>query len=346
MRLLNIFQHSDGSFAWETILLFFVFGVAGYLLHRYFAKKSLDDKYAADIAEHESRYKKLDNEYKNYKSNISTSEKQNEKAVVQMSGRVKALEGDIRVLSEEKNKLYHQSLVKEEEIKRYSRQVTDMEDNLKAFKESRMKTDAEWAEKLKLAKEELAKALVWEQRVRSAEEEAQRARSAIGNAERKKLEAELRLKATTEYAGKVLPLENELKMLKEKYEAIEAEVNSKRASTSDLESKLGNAETQLKAKEEELAKSKNELTAKNQSIADSEGKTVAFEEISSQLKITKAQLELLRDNNSTLQQEFEMKHATNVSLMNEIEHTRAELRKLAEENEMLRSKAQATESLL
>ena len=303
MLLLNIFQNSDGSFAWDIILLLLLAGIAGYLLHRYRAKKITDNKYAAGIADSVAKYKKLENEYKNYKSNISSAEKHNEKSVLQLSGRVKSLEGDIRVLSDEKNKLLQQFLLREEDIKRYSRQVADLEDNLKALRENKSKEDAEWADKLKTAKEELVKAAAWEQRVRAAEEEAQRAKSAIGSAERKKLEAELRLKATTEYAGKVGPMENELNFLKEQFVVLEAELKIKTNLITELQAKAG-----------------------------------ASGEVLTALRTASAQLELQKENNKTLQQEFEMKHSSNISLIDEIQYLKTTMSKMAAENEALKSK--------
>jgi len=335
MLFLNIFQHSDGSFAWENVFIILLALIAGYLLQRFNAKKISNNKYAASIAEWENKYKKLENEYKNYKSNISSADKQNEKSLIQLSGRVKSLEGDIRALSDEKNKLLQQLVSKEEEIKRYSKIVADFEDNLKAIREEKLKAEAEWADKLKTAKEELTRASIWEQRVKSAEEDAQKAKSAIGNAERKKLEAELRLKTATEYAGKVVPLENELKLLKEKYEG----------QVADLDTKIAVFGNKLKIKDEENLSLKNELSVKDKMIKETEEKLASSSLDLPQLKIVMAQLELQRENNKTLQQEFEMKHASNISLMNEIEYLKNEMKKIAEENLMLKSKTPAQESL-
>ena len=303
MLLLNILQHSDGTFAWDIVLFLLLALIAGYLLNRYATKKVADNKHAAGIAASEAKYKKLENEYKNYKSNITSAEKQNEKSVVQLSSRVKALEGDIRVLSEEKNKSNQQLLLKEEDIKRYSRQLADLEDGLKTLRENKLKEDEEWNNKLKTAKEELIKATAWETRVKAAEEEAQRAKSAIGNAERKKLEAELRLKATTEYAGKVGPMENELNFLKQQFVVLESELKTKTNLIAELQSKANSSE-----------------------------------EVFSALKAASAQLELQKENNKTLQHEFEIKHAANVSLINEIQYLKTTMTKMAAENEMLKSK--------
>ena len=245
MLLLDIFQHSDGTFAWDTVLLLLLALVAGYLLHRYTANKSDQRKNASAIADAEAKYKKLDNEFKNYKSNINSLDKQNEKAVLQLSGRVKSLEGDIRVLSDEKNKVHQHLLSKEEEARRYSKQIGEMEDIIKALKESKLKGEMESADKLKSAKEELARASAWEKRVRAAEEEAERAKSAIGNAERKKLEAELRLKATAEFAGKVVPLETELKAAKEQLAALENTLKEKSGSSDEIVQALKTASAQL-----------------------------------------------------------------------------------------------------
>jgi chromosome segregation ATPase len=250
MLLLNILMNSDGTFAWDNVLLLLLALIAGYLLHRYTAKKSEDNKYATRITESEAKYKKLDNEFKNYKSNISSSDKQNEKSVVQLGGRVKSLEGDIRVLSDEKNKLHHLLLSKEEDLKKYSRQISELEDNLKVLHENKMKGDAESADKIKAAKEELARAAVWEKRVRSAEEEAERAKSAIGNAERKKLEAELRLKATAEYAGKVGPMEAELKSLQDQIALLESTLKTTSGSSDEVMSALKTTSAQLELERE------------------------------------------------------------------------------------------------
>jgi len=335
MLLLNIFQHSDGSFAWENVFIILLALIAGYLLQRFNAKKISNNKYAASIAEWENKYKRLENEFKNYKSNISSADKQNEKSVLQLSGRVKSLEGDIRALSDEKNKSLQQLIVKEEEIKRYSKIVSDFEDNMKTIREDKLRAEAEWSDKLKTAKEELSRASIWEQRVKSAEEDAQRARSAIGNAERKKLEAELRLKTATEYAGKVVPLENELKLLRGKFEGQEADLNAKII-------ELGE---KLKANEAENASLKNELSEKSKLATEATEKLSSSADNLSQLKTVMAQLELQKETNKTLQQEFEMKHASNISLIGEIEYLKNEMKKIAEENLALKSKTPAQESL-
>jgi chromosome segregation ATPase len=335
MLLLNIFQHSDGSFAWENVFIILLALIAGYLLQRFNAKKISNNKYAASIAEWENKYKRLENEFKNYKSNISSADKQNEKSVLQLSGRVKSLEGDIRALSDEKNKSLQQLIVKEEEIKRYSKIVSDFEDNMKTIREDKLRAEAEWSDKLKTAKEELSRASIWEQRVKSAEEDAQKARSAIGNAERKKLEAELRLKTATEYAGKVVPLENELKLLRGKFEGQEADLNAKII-------ELGE---KLKANEAENASLKNELSEKSKLATEATEKLSSSADNLSQLKTVMAQLELQKETNKTLQQEFEMKHASNISLIGEIEYLKNEMKKIAEENLALKSKTPAQESL-
>lgn len=297
MLILDIFHNSDGTFAWDAVLLLVLAILAGYWLHRFSAKKSDQHKTAAAIVESEAKYKKLENEFKNYKSNINAGEKQNEKSVVQLGGRVKSLEGDIRVLSDEKNKLHQQVLLKDEELKKYGRQIADLDDNLKVLLENKIKSENDAAEKLKVAKEELTRASAWEKRVRAAEEEAEKARSAIGNAERKKLEAELRLKATAEFAGKVGPMEAELKLVKDQLAAAEMELKTK-------------------------------ITPSEETLAA--------------LRTVSAQLELQKDNNKTLQQEFDMKQAANISLNNEIQYLKTVLSGMTAENEMLKSKMALT----
>jgi hypothetical protein len=287
MVLLNILQHGDTTFAWDNLLILLLAVVAGYLLCRYTSKKAENQKWLKTIEDSENKYKRVENEFKNYKSNIGASEKHNEKAVVDLNNRVKGLEGDIRALSDEKNKFAHGADEKDQEIKRQARMNSEMEDRFKLFKEAKSKSDANWEAKLKVSGEELSKAILWEQRVRAAEEDAQRARAAINFAERKKLEAELRLKATTEYAGKVLPLETELKILKEKYIQLE-----------------------------------NELESAKNAILDKD--------------MTKAQLELFKQNNAALQQELETEHAIHGSLIAEMELLKTDIKKSFDEKELQR----------
>jgi len=326
MFLLSIFQHGDGTFAWDNLLILLIVFLAGYLLHRFNAKKTVNNKFASSIAAWESKYKSLENEFKSYKSNIAASDKHNEKLVIQLNGRVKALEGDIRALSDEKNKSHQQLILKDEELKKYSKQVAELDDNLKTLRDSKLKADAESSDKLNILEEELVKANVWEQRVKSAEEEAQKAKAAIGNAERKKLEAELRLKATTEYAGKVVPLENELKSVNEKYLVLENSINDKMSVLTEMETKIRDAEMQLQAKDKLITELQEKLSS-----------TTA---LGSQLKITMAQLELQKENNNTLQKEFELKHNSSIALVNEIDYLKTAFKKLVSENELL--KAQKT----
>ncbi|HMH33357.1 MAG TPA: hypothetical protein VK543_10025 [Puia sp.] len=303
MLLLNIFQQSDGRFAWDNTGILLLAVIAGYLLHRFTLNRGEARKYAAGITESEKKYKRLENEFKSYKSSTLASEKHGEKSITDMGSRVKALEGDIRALSEEKNKLHAQLLSKEADIKKYSRQVTHLDDNLKALKESETKADAAWNQRLQAIQAELSRANAWEVRVRSAEDEAQKARSALGQAERKSLEMELRLKTTTTYAGKVAPLENELQLLKEKNAALEEELKSFHAEILLIDQRP--ADLQKASPEDEM----------------------------SRLRTLSAQLELQRDSNAILQQEFEIKHANNISLKAEIEHLKQDLKKMIEAHE-------------
>jgi len=210
MELLNIFQHSDGSTAWDTLLIIALSVLAGWLLHRYNARRGMNKEYREALAEHERNYKRLENEYKNYRSNIQHSEKHNDKAVIELNNRVKALEGDIRALADEKNRVQHLFAEKEQEIRKYMLQVGEREELIIGLRESNARAEEDWAEKLRAANHSLARATVWEDKVKTAEGDAGKAREALGQAERKRLEAELRLKAVSEYAGKIGPLENEL----------------------------------------------------------------------------------------------------------------------------------------
>jgi hypothetical protein len=210
MGLLNIFQHLDGSTAWDTMLIILLAFIAGWMLHQYMAKRKLNSRHRKAVAEWEAKYKRLENDYKNYRANIASTEKHNDKAVIELNGRVKALEGDIRTLADEKNKAVHQLADKDQEMKRLLRQIIDKDDNITEQKAAAAKTNAEWAEKLTVAENALTKALAWEQKAKNAEAEAARIKDAVAHAERKKLEAELRLKAVSEYAGKTGSLEMEL----------------------------------------------------------------------------------------------------------------------------------------
>jgi chromosome segregation ATPase len=210
MNLLNILQHSDGTTAWDNLLVVLLAFVAGWLLHRVALKKKVDEKHRQAIAELETKCKKLENEYKNYKSNIAATEKHHEKAVIDSNARVKTLEGDIRALAEEKSKVRHLLTEKDQEIRRLLQQLNEKDDAASTIREAKAKADEEWTEKLRTASQSLARAITWEDKAKQAESEAARAKDAIGHAERKKLEAELRLKAVSEYAGKIGPLQKEL----------------------------------------------------------------------------------------------------------------------------------------
>jgi chromosome segregation ATPase len=210
MEYLNIFQHPDGTTAWDTLLIIALSVLAGWLWHRFNSRRSMNKESREALAEHERNYKRVENEYKNYRSNIHNTEKHNDKAVIELNSRVKALEGDIRALADEKKKVLHQFAEKEQEIRKYMLQVGEREDTIKVLREGGARTEEDWAEKLRTANHSLAKATVWEDKVRAAEADGERARDALGQAERKRLEAELRLKAVSEYAGKIGPLENDL----------------------------------------------------------------------------------------------------------------------------------------
>ncbi len=294
MVLLNIFQNGDGSFDWESLIFLLLAFFLGYLLHRFFNKQKERKTFSNTMHEWESKYKKLESEFKAYKTNILNTEKHGEKSLVELGHRVKSLEGDIRALSDEKNKYHHQLASKAEELKSYSKQVTDLDDELKAVKEAKSKSEYEWNSKYHALNEALTRASAWEGRVRAAEEEALKARAALNTAERRKLESELRLKSTTEYAGKVVPLENELTSSKER----------------------------LAAAERELSGLKKEILQKDELLAAMRRNTVAEEALSSKLKTLEAQMELQKENNSILQKEFELKHSINLSLKSEIENLR------------------------
>lgn len=218
MKLLDIFLRNDGSFAWESLLILIVVFLAGWILRGLSAKNKIDKMHRQELAEWESKYKRLEGDYKNYKSNIAAMEKHNDKAVLEAGARVKALEGDIRALAEERKKLHGQLSAREDETRRLLRQIGEKEDVISGLREQHEKAKAEWSGSLEEARQSVARAQSWEGKARQAEADAVRAADAIAHAERKKqeaerktLEAELRLKAVSEYAGKVGPLEQQLK---------------------------------------------------------------------------------------------------------------------------------------
>jgi chromosome segregation ATPase len=297
MVLLNIFQNSDGGFAWDNIIILIAAFILGYLLQRFSRKQTENRFYSRSVQEWENKYKKLENEFKTFKSNLAGSDKQSEKTAIELNQRVKSLEGDIRALSDEKNKYYHQLLSKGEELKSYSKQVSDLEDSMKTLQEIKSKSEAEWNNKFTASQDALHKAAAWEGRVRAAEEEAMKARATLNQAERRKLEAELRLKSTTEYAGKVVPLEKDLANAKEKLHALESELQA----------------------------SKNEIQHKNELMQALQRNSHEEEPLNARIRSLEAQLELLKDNNTILQKEFEIKHTNNLTLKSEIETLRQAL---------------------
>lgn len=235
MRLLNILIQSDGTLAWDNVLILLLAVVAGYLIRGTLSKKSEKRQTNQALAEWENKFKQVTNEYKNYRASIESSDRNREKSGTDLQNRVKALEGDIRALSEEKTRFSQKFQEKDEETSRYARQAMESEDRYKTLQENKNQMESGWQSRWQKLSEELTRALSWEQRVRSAEDEAQKARSAIGLAERKKLDAELRLKATSEYAGKVIPLETELNSLREKYEVLELELKVAREAVTERE---------------------------------------------------------------------------------------------------------------
>src|SRR5450631_4074841 len=148
MVLLNILQNTDGTLAWDNLLILIFAVLAGYFIHRFGVKKIENKKYLKTLAEWESRCKRAENEYKNYMSSIIGSEKHNEKLVGELHNRIKGLEGDIRALSDEKNKIYHQLTYKEQDNRKYSKQVSDLEERIKSMLEIKAKADSNWESKL------------------------------------------------------------------------------------------------------------------------------------------------------------------------------------------------------
>ncbi|MDP4253375.1 MAG: hypothetical protein Q8938_05180 [Bacteroidota bacterium] len=243
MGILNILQHSDGSLAWDTLFVIALALLAGWLLNRFNTRRVMDKQVRDTIAEQERNYKRLEGEYKNYRANIQAAEKHNDKAVLEMTQRVKALEGDIRVLADEKNKTQQRFAEKEKELRAYMQQIGERDDQLAVLREKFARQEADWSEKLRSSDQSLSGALVWEERVRAAEADAAKSREALGHAERRRLDAELRLKATSEYAGRIVPLETEL-VAKNK---VIADLHEKLREAEAINDRLNNVSAELES---------------------------------------------------------------------------------------------------
>jgi len=302
MLLLNIFQHYDGSTAWDNIIILALAVLAGYLLQRFNANNRVVNKYGALVASWEKKYKTLDSEFKGYKASIASADKSIQKSAAESISRVKSLEGDIRALSEEKQKYVHQLHSKEQELKQYSLQVADLEDALKALRESQQQSALSWAEKLKSSKAALDKATAWEHKVRSAEQDMLQARAGLQQAERGRLEAELRLKATTAYAGKVGTLEKEIETL--------------RAADG--------------SRQQELEANKIRMTAMETELQE---RIAATDELQARLHMCMAQLELQKANQAILRDELEAKKSEQVSLKAELEYLKNNVASIREKRE-------------
>src|SRR5215469_9320960 len=100
MGLLNILTHYDGTTAWENIVILILAFVAGWLLHQQAVKRRQNEQHKAMAKESEAKVKAAENELKSFKSQVSHSEKTQQKNLGEVAGRVRSLEGDIRALSE------------------------------------------------------------------------------------------------------------------------------------------------------------------------------------------------------------------------------------------------------
>jgi chromosome segregation ATPase len=323
MAFLNILTHYDGTTAWENLLILLGVFVAGWILQRLLAKQKQNSQYNALVKESESKVKTAENELKAYKANTNHNEKAQLKSLTDLGGRVKALEGDIRVLSEERNKYHQLFIAKSDELKKNAFQVVDLEDHLKSLKEERAKGEAELNQKLKTTKEELVKASAWEARVKNAEEEAQKARAALGMAERKKLEAELRLKATSEFAARVVPLENDLKTALGMQESLESTVSELSAHKSGLETANRQLEETLRAEKEKAQNLRDELSAREHFIGELKDQLAASVDLSTRWKTAAAEMDLLKSNIAIMKQELAAKQTAVQTLQMELEQARS-----------------------
>jgi chromosome segregation ATPase len=323
MGLLNILTHYDGTTAWENILILLLAFVAGWLLHQQLIKRRQNQQYKALAKESEAKVKSAENELKAFKMQVAHNEKTQIKSLGELTGRVRSLEGDIRALSEERNKYHQQFIAKSDESKKIGTQIGDLEDQLKTLKEEKTRNEAEWTQKLKSTREELTRAAAWETRVRAAEDEAAKARATLGAAERRKLEAELRLKATSEYASKVVPLESALQEATKKYDSLEASANSWSARITSIENDLKKKEEELETEKVHVQQLSASLLMKDQHIADLQAQTLAADEVSSRLKTASAELELLKVHNAALSQEVAARQATALTMQKELELAKA-----------------------
>jgi chromosome segregation ATPase len=310
MIFLEIFTNPDGSIAWLNIAVIILAGIIGYLIGGSPGKKQIN-RLKDSMREKENQLRKAENDFKSYKTGHEASFKQHERSVADMNMRVKSLEGDIKALADEKNRLFHKIEEKEDAIKASNRQVSTLEEKIKLLileEEKHLaekeKLISEITGKWKTTGEELGRARSWEEKVHAAEEDARKARQALADHQRRSIDFDLRLKSASEYAAKVQPLENELKTMQQKFEDYKQEITSKNNISTEIEEKLRSSKATIDILNKELTELKNAVASKeniNQELRDkletatqSSGKIIALE----------SEIKTLKETNAVLQQEL------------------------------------------
>ncbi len=247
LGIFDMFTGCDGKTALGFIPFLLVAGLLGYLLRHFMGGNNNKLKeYEAQLGDWQGKYTTLQNDYKGYKSSITASARDNDKQVGDLTNRVKSLEADIRNLADEKNKLHVSLTEKQTDLGGYTRKISTLEETIASINEEKNKLNADWSARLSVVNDSLSKASTWEGRVRQVEEELARAKATVSDANKKQVEAEMRLKTTSEVAGKVVPLETELKNWKDKYAALEIQLHEKESSATAYGAKLTDAETKHK----------------------------------------------------------------------------------------------------
>jgi predicted flap endonuclease-1-like 5' DNA nuclease len=301
LGIFDMFTRCDGKTALGFIPFLLVAGLLGYLLKHFMGGNNNKLKeYEAQLGDWQGKYTTLQNDYKGYKSSITASARDNDKQVGDLTNRVKSLEADIRNLADEKNKLHVSLTEKQTDLGGYTRKISTLEETIASINEEKNKLNADWSARLSVVNDSLSKASTWEGRVRQVEEELARAKATVSDANKKQVEAEMRLKTTSEVAGKVVPLETELKNWKDKYAALEIQLHEKESSATAYGAKLTDAET----------KHKNLLDENSQlklSVGEWEAKWKIANEAAGKITGLEAEIKSLKDNNAAIQLNFQEK---------------------------------------
>lgn len=302
MILLNILQNPDGTIAWVNIAILLVVFVIGFMINRYRSRQSIGMLSSAS-KEWSQKFKHAENEYKSYRSGHEAAFRQQEKLVAEMTGRVKSLEGDIKVLAEEKNKFLHRLQEREDELKNCTRQLSDWDEKMKNWELEKATQIADVTGKLRQTIAERDAAAAWEGKTHAAEDEARKARAAFADIQRKTLEFDMRLKAASEYAAKVRPLEASLRLAEEKYQKLEQEM-AVAATDGDRKKELQDAMASLSKVSVEKETLGKQLTQQEQVIRTLREELNADADLRGQLRASEGELQMVRATNAALQKEL------------------------------------------